>query len=139
MERFGSEDPVVKRVLFTVLLLAGPAGAERQGFKARWEEAELWAADKWASALGPGYAVPVPPIVWGSCGSSKAIACTNGTKIYVDEWLWSDKRTVMLHELGHVLGLPHVPGDPLMDPSYHTPVAEPPAADVAWLKGAQRR
>jgi len=40
----------------------------------------------------------------------------------------------MLHEIGHLLGVPHIAGDPLMEPEFGHTVDVPTPAAVALAK-----
>lgn len=45
--------------------------------------------------------------------------------------------TVMMHEVGHLLGVPHIQGDPLMDPVYNVILDKPTPFAIAIAKAHQ--
>jgi len=77
----------------------------------------------------------------GDCRSSSAFACANE---YTQTVYWTatlrghakafSVETVMLHELGHLLGVPHIEGDRLMNPVYNGPVERPSKMAVVIAK-----
>lgn len=71
-----------------------------------------------------------------ACGP-EAIACASETKKTI--WVANDgdgidRTSVMLHEVAHILGVPHIEGDKLMDAKYSGLVEEPTEAAVALAK-----
>lgn len=57
----------------------------------------------------------------GYCGPSISIACadmTTQTIFISNDNEPVDRTTIMMHEIGHLLGVPHIEGDALMDAKY---------------------
>lgn len=83
-------------------------------------DADLTAAvDAWSKALGRKVAVPY--ISHGGCGLALfAIACADNSEysITIADDQFYDMKTVYEHELGHLFGVQHIKGDPLMDSEY---------------------
>ena len=93
------------------------------------------AVDAWSKALG--HRVKRPKMFRGElvCLSATAIACADLEKYQIYISLdTTDKRSVLMHEVGHLLGVPHISGDPLMDPVHTTTVEAPTEAAVALAK-----
>ena len=44
------------------------------------------------------------------------------------------RKPIMMREVGHLLGVPHIQDDPLMNPSYQDDLAEPTPAALALAK-----
>jgi hypothetical protein len=69
----------------------------------------------------------------GISGESNPIACAWPAQKTVwvarDEPEW-DKRTIMLHEIGHLLGLPHIEGDLVMNSTYQGKAEKPTDLDI---------
>ena len=109
----------------TPMLIEGTrvaADLNDRGDNARWDK---WykpaksAAQKWADA---GLVVPEFRMIAGegNCGP-KAIACCDvgmKTIFLQQDGDGVDRTTIMMHEIGHLLGVPHIEGDPLMDKIY---------------------
>lgn len=77
------------------------------------------ALDKWASSAG--FSIPTPRLMLGSCFVIAAEACADrGTNTIVITSLYmtnpdrQDPLAIMLHEVGHLYGVPHIERDPLM-------------------------
>lgn len=94
----------------------------------RWRSAGIWWVDSKPLRLvaDPDACLPV------------AIACSalaNST-IYVSKIREDvDRTTIMMHEVGHLLGVPHIQGDVLMDAEYQgEPLDAPTPAAVALAK-----
>jgi len=95
----------------------------------------LEALEEWRKAL-PGVKIPTPRLVRGRCpsgGESLACASMGGNTIWVPAHEDTTK-AVFLHEIGHLLGVPHISGDALMDPMYHAEVEKPTPAAIALAK-----
>jgi len=75
----------------------------------------------------------------GGC-TENGIACVAGGDIAIDARHLSgvDLRTILMHEIGHLLGVPHIEGDALMNPSYQRETKAPSAFAVAIAKSARR-
>jgi len=85
------------------------------------------AAAIWSRALGR--TVAVPNLYYGSCPGLAIwpVACADSetyTITLVDQE-FQDLPTIYLHEIGHLLGVSHIPGDVLMDPEYSRPCSYP--------------
>lgn len=107
----------------------------------RYVEALDSAVRAWHSALGREIRKPkllryssIDPAE--TCNSGDAIACVNVAKNFIfvtstleDEAI--DPRTVMMHEIGHLLGVPHIDGDQLMNRAYLGMVPWPTDAAIA--------
>lgn len=94
----------------------------------------------WRTAIGP---LPIAkPKLFGviSCGSPvpPSIACaensTNRVLIVRGSLGCCDLKSVFMHEIGHLLGVPHIEDDPLMDPAYHAGIEKPSPYAVALAK-----
>jgi hypothetical protein len=48
-----------------------------------------------------------------------------------------DLRTILLHEMGHLFGVPHIPGDPLMAPEPLTHLSRPSRAALAAIRNPE--
>ncbi len=76
-----------------------------------------------------------------SCFDPRSIACahTDGSNdiILIEESSGVDLKTVFMHEIGHLLGVPHIEGDDLMNPSYEKKQKEP-SRDAVVLAKARR-
>jgi hypothetical protein len=102
----------------------------------QWESAANLANQKWSAALGR------PPLSFSlianpdGCGPD-AIACAAETTQTV--WIAKDgadvdRTTIMMHEIGHLLGVPHIEDDPLMNPAYKGLLDVPSPVAVAVAK-----
>jgi hypothetical protein len=68
---------------------------------------------------------------------ASACAFPESNRIVIVDLSQGRASTVMMHEMGHLLGVPHIFGDSLMDPMYHGPVDKPSPAAVALAKLAE--
>ncbi len=103
-----------------------------------WEAALKSARAEWSRVLGmpapnPSYDIDRSRM----CSGEDSIACADPLRMQI--WIRGanrthDKRTVMLHEMGHLLGVPHILDDALMDWSYQEKVAHPTPAAIALAK-----
>lgn len=69
------------------------------------------------------------------CGP-EAIACAdakNGIIYIASDGNSVDRLTIMMHEIGHLIGVPHIEGDPLMDKAYHGETLTAPSASAVKL------
>jgi hypothetical protein len=93
------------------------------------------AVSEWSEALGREVKRPALNMANGDCGAEYAgvIACADkrGYAIKVTAIYYADPRTVMMHELGHLLGVPHIEGDKLMNAVYGGAVDHPTKFAVA--------
>jgi hypothetical protein len=96
-----------------------------------------------------GLTVKMPRLYLGNIDNcenqSGVIACANTHKndiILVRENVDSgtDMKTIMMHEIGHLLSVPHIQGDPLMNLGYNgEKLAAPTPFSVAIAKAAQQK
>lgn len=91
----------------------------------------------WRKAL-PGKNVAMPRLLKADhCSSSSAVACADmknyTIRIVRINQMW-DLQTIMLHEMGHLLGVPHIEGDALMDAMFSGKVDAPTPAAIALAK-----
>ncbi len=101
----------------------------------KWMDAASLASDKWKHELPICANFPISLIADpGGCGPA-AIACADNTKkiIYVStDGTDVDRTTIMMHEIGHLLEVPHIQGDELMDAEYQGhPLDVPSKAAIA--------
>jgi hypothetical protein len=82
-----------------------------------------WAVKQWERALH--HKIEMPAIYHGDavkdCQDSEDLACCTriGKRIIVvEEMNKKDLRSVMLHEMGHMLGLDDIEGDVVMEPEH---------------------
>ena len=93
-----------------------------------------------------GLRVTMPDLVEGNSSNCEddrgTIACADMKKnriilvsqtAYHDMHLKADDlKTIMMHEVGHLLGVPHIEGDPLMEQAYNgKPLSKPTPFAVA--------
>lgn len=97
----------------------------------------------WGQALGT--TPRRPPLVVGQVGDcagdmGQLIACADvkAYKIIIRQIYYADPKTVMMHELGHLLGVPHIDGDALMGSVYGGAVEKPTRQAIALAKDAAR-
>jgi hypothetical protein len=95
------------------------------------------ALSMWRKALNDP-SIPRPTLKIAGCTGLETIACADASK---NEIYWGnaevdkeDLPSVMMHEIGHILGVPHIAGDPLMDPIYRSKVDKPSVDAVAIAK-----
>jgi hypothetical protein len=95
------------------------------------------AAAEWSRALGRE--IPLPILHRGVCRDPVLdVACADRLRyvITVQNTRGVDRYTAYLHEMGHLLGVNHIVGDPVMDDFYQGPALHiTPAA----VKQAKRR
>lgn len=92
-----------------------------------------------------GYRIKEPALWIGQCFGSRALACANTEEnkiIFTHLWIeWQateDMLAVMLHEVGHLYGVPHIAGDKLMSANgVESGVHEPTPFAVAIAKEAK--
>lgn len=100
-----------------------------------------WAMRAWERALGVRLWIPRPQLRLGGYGAcdvdASAIACAVTNKGIIvfpdipDDRKGYDYRTILLHEIGHLLGVPHIEDDPLMNGTYTVKLDRPSVAAVA--------
>lgn len=94
---------------------------------------------EWKDATG--ISIPKPALKIGSCFNRAAIACasiSDNTIWFTDLWVSTEHvslKSVLLHEVGHLYGVPHIDGDPLMSPrGIEREIDEPTATAIAVAK-----
>ncbi len=105
----------------------------------KFTEALEYAVEEWRRAC-PKRAI-VPPVLLEASCSFEAIACVdrerdgvraNEIKIPTDSkdgpYDWP---SILMHEMGHLLGVPHIDDDPLMERVYAGPVKHPSKFAIA--------
>jgi hypothetical protein len=117
-----------------------PATQQQQASLAR-------AIAAWKKVLPDDFDFPIPELYQGSaarCEDLRAIACANPLlgMIVISQVRACDcdLDTVLMHEVGHLLGVPHIEGDELMDAEYKASVNLPtrPAIALALLNNRLR-
>ena len=102
-----------------------------------WQTALVFAVAAWRAEL-PGHTIAFPQLELGRCDGSFPIACADRlhNRITVATATRNmDLTTILMHEIGHLLGVPHIIGDPLMDPTETgVKLARPTDAAVALAK-----
>jgi hypothetical protein len=110
-----------------------------------YEDAMQQAVAIWSDALGSK--VGAPRLFEGYCHSDIALACADPERYIIIVAMGApteqhyDPTTVMLHEVAHLLGVPHIQGDELMDGNYQKRLEHPTAAAIALAllkKGAAK-
>lgn len=102
------------------------------------------AIKRWESALGRKLPIDRPVLkigIMGSCQSSVALACcvyaTNQIILAQSDYLGDkDLTTLLMHEVGHLIGVPHIELDPLMNPSYVKKVGMPTPFAIALARAS---
>jgi hypothetical protein len=87
-----------------------------------------------------------PKLTRGFCGDRWASACASSQQNEIEftgklkgpDGTYADLPTVFMHEIGHILGVPHMDGDPLMDPVYRGKLTAPSVDAVAVAKAHRR-
>lgn len=113
--------------------------------KSETSQRALGAALKaWGVAAG---SIPRPSLWIGQCPSPEvSIACADrpanriifNAKYYENPSI--DRLSIMLHEVGHLYGVPHISGDPLMDASYgNEHLTEPTPFSIALALVVKRQ
>ncbi len=102
-----------------------------------WVEPAKSANWKWAHAM-PGYNAgeELNLVADATACAPDAIACADAATrtIYVAQsGDGIDRTTVMMHEIGHLLGVRHIDGDKLMDANYQGAALEYPTVEAVAL------
>lgn len=89
------------------------------------------AVKSWTEALGGELPIKYPRLVqgdnYGSCnGIAIAWAQMELNRVVLCRLYDNDPKTIFLHEVGHLLGVPHIQGDKLMDATTHGEVLKNP-------------
>lgn len=97
---------------------------------------------KWRVALGHDVKRPeflVSDNMGGCDDQSGLIACAQPStyRIFVKSIFYADPETVLMHEIGHLLGVPHIEGDALMAATYQGKVEKPTKLAVALARAAK--
>ncbi len=103
-----------------------------------------WAIKTWAAEFGGKLPIKYPRIMkaedpsTGYCGSGLvAYADLENNRVVICQFYSHNPKTVMLHEVGHLLGIPHIDGDDLMKPTAgDKELDEPSPFAVAIAKAA---
>ena len=104
-----------------------------------WRAALPAARKAWEIAL-PDYPIPNPKIVAGICQLTSTLACVDELHNTITvsfspaTMTRSDRHTILMHELGHLLGVPHIEGDPLMNAVHERNVSAPTPWAVALAR-----
>jgi hypothetical protein len=102
----------------------------------------LW---EWSRALKRS--IQPPSLVLGTCGYN-VFACTDKGKNKItivgamgqgefQDITQINMKTIMMHEVGHLLGVPHIDGDDLMNSGYRAKVDFPTPAAIALARLAE--
>lgn len=123
-----------------VLLIEGRSvkGADNDQLWSTWIAAARLAQEKWRIAVPEMDDRPIRLVADPEGCHQGGIACARAA----DRSIWVaksgedvDRTTVMMHEIGHLFGLTHIEGDPLMDEAYQgNSLTEPSTAAVAIVK-----
>jgi hypothetical protein len=97
------------------------------------------ATKAWAKALGGKLPIRYPRLLRsqeGDCLNPGVLAyAEDPDKVVVCRLFSEDTETIMLHEVGHLLGVPHIQGDDLMDAAAHgATLRQPSPAAIALAK-----
>lgn len=110
----------------------------------KFTDALDYAVGRWQFEL-PRYTVKRPELYQGQANNcwegsnAQTIACADSKnyRITIQESQMDSKidwQSIMLHEVGHLLGVPHIQGDALMDSGYTHKVESPTAFSIAIAK-----
>lgn len=100
-----------------------------------------YAIDAWTQELGY-FPIAKPMLMRGECFDLPTVlACSlrDVNTIIIAKTDGYDEKTIMLHEVGHLLGVPHIIDDPLMDPNYKKEQRGPSKFAVAIAKVVQQK
>lgn len=122
------------------VLIEGKPVAKSRGDDKLWNE---WWQAAWTAGQKWGAELNTPPLRFNLiadpsfCGSKDAIACASAESQTV--WVSQvgadvDRTTIMMHEIGHLLGIPHIEDDPLMAPNYQGLLDRPSPQAIAIAK-----
>ncbi len=114
----------------------------------KFTDALDYAVNQWQAKL-PRYTVKRPELYQGESNTcwegsiARTIACADlkNYRITIQGSQMDSKidwPSIMMHEVGHLLGVPHIQTDPLMDSGYTRKVEQPTAFAVALAKIALR-
>lgn len=124
------------------LKIAAYADDTSLSHESEWLAAFGDALGEWRRVL-PGRKVKEPTLMFSSeCFGDGAIACAdvklNAIRVKQPD-TGADKKTVLMHEIAHLFGVPHIQGDALMDAAYRHAVKRPTEASVALANVYQHR